>query len=119
VDLVGKRKHIRTVPVPNWVKETLDAWLTAAGIESGPLFRCVCRAGKTWGHGISEKTVWHVVKSRRRPRVWTFHGLRHAISDAPVRNFAMMPAASLSRSDSFSGTSQYKRRSATSAASSV
>src|ERR1700730_10940264 len=34
----------------------------AAGIESGPLFRCVCRAGKLWGHGISEKTVWHVVK---------------------------------------------------------
>jgi hypothetical protein len=48
--------------VPNWVKETLDAWLTAAGIESGPLFRCVCRAGKPWGQSISEKTVWHVVK---------------------------------------------------------
>ena len=49
VDLVGKGRHIRTVPVPNWVKETLDAWLTAAGIESGLLFRCVCRAGKTLG----------------------------------------------------------------------
>jgi hypothetical protein len=55
-------RHIRTVPVPNWVKETLDVWLTVAGIESGPLFRCVCRAGKLWGHGISDKTVWHVVK---------------------------------------------------------
>ena len=54
--------HIRTVPVPKWVKETLDAWLTAAGIESGPPFRCVCRAGKPSGNGISEKTVWHVVK---------------------------------------------------------
>ena len=43
VDLVGKGRHIRSVPVPNWVKETLDGWLTAAGIESGPLFRCVCR----------------------------------------------------------------------------
>ncbi|WP_433966299.1 tyrosine-type recombinase/integrase [Tunturiibacter gelidiferens] len=62
VDLVGKGRHIRTVPVPNWVKETLDAWLAAAGISNGPLFRCVCRAGKLWGHGISEKTVWHVVK---------------------------------------------------------
>jgi len=61
VDLVGKGRHIRTVPV-NWVKETLDAWLTAAGIEGGPLFRCVCRAGKAWGHWISEKTVLHVVK---------------------------------------------------------
>ena len=61
VDLVGKGRHIRTVPVPNWVKETLDAWLAATGIVSGPLFRCVCRAGKLWGHSISEKTVWHVV----------------------------------------------------------
>jgi integrase len=55
-------RHIRTVPVPTWVKQTLDAWLTAAGIASGPLFRCVCRADKLWGSGISEKTVWHVVK---------------------------------------------------------
>jgi integrase len=62
VDLVGKGRHIRTVPVPNWVKETLHAWLAAAGVSSGRLFRCVCRAGKLWGHGISEKTVWHVVK---------------------------------------------------------
>jgi integrase len=62
VDLVGKGRHIRTVPVPTWVKETLDAWLAAAGIESGPLFRCVCRADKLWGRGISEKTVWRVVK---------------------------------------------------------
>jgi len=62
VDLVGKGRHIRTVPVPAWVKDTLDAWLAAAGIESGPLFRCVCRADKVWGQGISEKTVWHVVK---------------------------------------------------------
>jgi integrase len=44
------------------VKEANDAWLTAAVIEGGPLFRCVCRAGKIWGHGISEKTVSHVVK---------------------------------------------------------
>ena len=62
VDLIGKGRHIRTVPVPSWVKETLDAWPTAAGIEKGPLFRCVCRAGKLWEDGISEKAVWHVIK---------------------------------------------------------
>jgi integrase len=53
---------MRTVPVPNWVKETLDFWLAAAGIESGPLFRFVYRADRLWGHGISEKAVWHFVK---------------------------------------------------------
>src|SRR5215471_460064 len=25
-------------------------------------FRCVCRAGKIWGNGMSERVVWHVVK---------------------------------------------------------
>ena len=44
VDLIGKGGHIRTVPVPDWVKQTLDDWLLAAGIVTGRVFRCVCRA---------------------------------------------------------------------------
>jgi site-specific recombinase XerD len=62
VDLVGKGSHIRTVPVPDWVKQTLDDWLVAAGIVMGRVFRCVCRAGTTWGDGMTERVVWHVVK---------------------------------------------------------
>jgi site-specific recombinase XerD len=62
VDLVGKGGHIRTVPVPNWVKQILDDWLSAAGIVTGRVFRRVCRAGKTWGDGMTERVVWHVVK---------------------------------------------------------
>ena len=62
VDLVGKGGRIRTVPVPEWVKTTIDLWIAAAGIEAGRLFRCVCRAGKHWGDGVTERVVWHVVK---------------------------------------------------------
>lgn len=62
VDLVGKGGHIRTVPVPEWVKQTLDDWVMAAGIVTGKVFRCVCRAGTTWGDGMTERVVWHVVK---------------------------------------------------------
>ena len=62
VDLAGKGGHIRTVPVPSWVKQSIDDWLSAAGITSGKLFRCVCRAGKTWGDLITDRVVWHVVK---------------------------------------------------------
>jgi hypothetical protein len=46
-DLVGKGGHIRTVPVPDWVKRAIDEWVTAAGIKDGKLFRCVCRAGNS------------------------------------------------------------------------
>ena len=62
IDLVGKTGHVRTVPVPDWVRRTINIWLTAAGIASGRLFRCVCRAGTAWGNGMTEKVVWHVVK---------------------------------------------------------
>jgi site-specific recombinase XerD len=62
VDLIGKAGHVRTVPVPDWVKQILDAWLKAAEIRKGKLFRCVCRKGTVWGTGVTEKVVWHVVK---------------------------------------------------------
>lgn len=65
-DLIGKGGHIRTVPMPEWVKAMIDLWVAAAGISTGRLFRCVCRAGKHWGDGVSERLVWHVVKQYAR-----------------------------------------------------
>lgn len=62
VDLVGKGGHIRTVPMPDWVKHTIDDWLAIAQIAHGKIFRCVCRKGTVWGTKITEKVVWHVVK---------------------------------------------------------
>jgi site-specific recombinase XerD len=62
VDLVGKGGHIRTVPVPEWVKATVDNWTTAAGLCEGQVFRRVCRAREHWGNGVTERLVWHLVK---------------------------------------------------------
>jgi hypothetical protein len=42
-ELVGKGKHIRTVPVPLWAKRAVDEWITAAGINGGAIFRRVSR----------------------------------------------------------------------------
>jgi site-specific recombinase XerC len=58
VDLVGKGSHVRTVPMPNWVKEAVDRWMTAAKIGAGRIFRAVSRHGTPWGKGISENVVW-------------------------------------------------------------
>jgi site-specific recombinase XerC len=33
VDLVGKGGHVRTVPVPDWVRTELEDWLAAAAID--------------------------------------------------------------------------------------
>jgi site-specific recombinase XerD len=62
VDLVGKGGHIRTVPMPDWVKQAIDQWLSVAEIAHGRIFRCVRRRGVVWGTKITEKVVWHVVK---------------------------------------------------------
>ncbi len=42
-DMVGKAAHIRTVPMPDWVKSAVDGWVTSAPITAGRLFRCVSR----------------------------------------------------------------------------
>jgi len=62
VDLVGKEGHVRTVPVPDWVRTELDDWLAAAAIDRGKLFRRVNRVGRVWGDGMTVKAVWHIVK---------------------------------------------------------
>lgn len=38
-DLIGKGGHIRTIPVPDWVKAGIDAWMAASGIANGILLR--------------------------------------------------------------------------------
>ena len=62
VDLVGKGGHVRTVPVPDWVRTELDEWIAAAAIDRGKLFRRVNKVGRTWGDGMTAKAVWHIVK---------------------------------------------------------
>jgi integrase len=39
VDLLGKGKRIRAVPIPPFVKVAIDAWTAAAGLSGGPLFQ--------------------------------------------------------------------------------
>jgi integrase len=63
VDLVGKGRRVRTVPIPQWVKQALDRWITAAGITDGKIFRAVSKRGRVWGKGISQNLVWCVVRN--------------------------------------------------------
>jgi integrase len=63
VDLIGKGGPIRTVPIPPWVKQPLDLWISAAGITGGRIFRAVGKRGKVWGSGICQNVVWYVVRS--------------------------------------------------------
>jgi integrase len=52
--------------VPMWVKQGINAWMTAAGVEDGRLLRRVTKAGKPQGDGLSDWAVWSVVEQAAR-----------------------------------------------------
>ena len=62
VDLVGKGGHVRTVPMPAWVKDAVDRWRQSAKVTACQIFRAVSRYGTPWGTGISENVIWYVVR---------------------------------------------------------
>ena len=43
VDLIGKHGRVRTIPMPTWTKNAIDAWSVIAGVMEGHLFRPVNR----------------------------------------------------------------------------
>ena len=66
VDLIGKRKRIRSVPIPGWAKSVIDLWITAAGIIDGRLFRAVDKAGRLTGDTLSAQAVYLIVTERAK-----------------------------------------------------
>lgn len=63
VDLVGKHGRVRTVPMPTWSKNAIDAWTLAANVSEGHLFRPINRGDQVLGDRLSEKVVWQMLKS--------------------------------------------------------
>jgi len=61
-DLRGKGGRIRTVAVPIWVKQGINAWMTEAKIEQGRLLRRVSKSGNVMGEELSDWAVWSVVE---------------------------------------------------------
>jgi integrase len=94
-DLIGKAKHVRTVPVPAWAKGAVDDWTMAAGINRGLIFRRVSRVVKVWGDGITPKAIWHVVKAAAKRA-----GIKNLLlmtCGAPVPAYVTWQVVNLSR----------------------
>ena len=52
--------------MPHWVKASLDAWTSEAGLTQGRAFRAINKAGRVWGAGMTAKVIWDVVKAAAR-----------------------------------------------------
>jgi integrase len=106
-DLIGKAKHVRTVPVPIWVKTAIDDWTTAAEISAGCLFRKVTNADRVSAEQLSAKAIWHIVK--RAAKRAGIDGLRRMIFGIRAPSSAIWLEESWSRSNFFSGTFQSRQ----------
>ncbi len=62
VDLVGKGGRLRTVPVPAWCKELVDAWLRNSGVSERRVFRRVLKKGARQDAGVTANVVGYAVK---------------------------------------------------------
>jgi integrase len=62
IDLRGKGGRIRTVAIPIWVKQGIDAWMAAAKIEKGRLLRPLSKSGKMVGDELGDWAIWSVVE---------------------------------------------------------
>lgn len=61
-DLRGKGGRVRTVAIPVWVKQGINAWIVAAKIEDGRLLRPLSKSGKLIGDELGAWAVWSVVE---------------------------------------------------------
>ena len=62
IDLVGKGGRVRTIAVPIWVKQGIDAWMTAAKVERGRLLLRLSKSGRILKNELSDWAVWSVVE---------------------------------------------------------
>ena len=114
-DLIGKGGHIRTVPIPLWVKKTVNSWTELGHITAGRVFRAINKAGRIWGDGMTPKVLWEVVKDTAARA--GIEKLALMIFGVPARVCVILPAGNWIRSSSSWGMCPYKRLNDISAAS--
>jgi site-specific recombinase XerD len=62
VDIVGKANHLRTIPIPSWVKLAIDEWTTSANIHSDLIFRAIHKGGYIKHESITPQAIRDIVK---------------------------------------------------------
>jgi hypothetical protein len=114
VDLIGKGRQLRTVPVPSWSKQLLDAWLRRSGVSEGRVFRRVSKVGKRQEAGVTANVIWYAVK--RCARQAGIANLTPTIFVARVPDSATIAPANSNRFGFCLGTPLSRQRSDTSGA---
>lgn len=82
VDLIGKRKRVRSVPIPHWTKAAVDEWTESANISAGKIFRSINKGGNLSGPDLTPQAVADVVKEYADQLGWELaaHDLRRTFA---------------------------------------
>lgn len=79
VDLVGKGRRVRTVPIAPWIAKALVDWLELAGITEGKVFRRLSKAGRIIGDGLTPQAIM-LIAAEYTPAGVTPHDLRRTFA---------------------------------------
>ena len=115
VDLVGKRSKTRSVPMPCWAKYAVDAYMVAAALTSGVLFRSLRRGDNLQATGMTSQAIFDVVRAyaaqlgvdvRPHDLRRTYAKLAHK-GDAPVEQIQLsLGHSSLQTTERYIGVQQ-------------
>jgi integrase len=61
VDIIGKGNHVRSVPIPSWVKLAIDEWQSLASI-SGRVFQAIHKGGHITRDAMTPQAIRDVIK---------------------------------------------------------
>ena len=94
IDLVGKKGHVRTVPMPSWTKAAIESWTAAAGITGGPVFRGVNKGDVVTGDRLSTQGILRAVG--RYAEAIAPHDLRRTFAKLAFKGGAKLDQIQLS-----------------------
>ena len=100
VDLMGKGRRVRSVPMPGWAKAAVDRWTHRAGIAEGRVLRPVNKGGRVAGDGLTAQAIFEIVQ--RYSRALVLH-VAPTTSAAPSPNWPTAVRRRSTRSSSRSG----------------
>jgi site-specific recombinase XerD len=61
VDLIGKRNSLRSIPMPDWCKASIDQWAECATISQGCVFRRIRRGDHLASDCMTAQAIYDVV----------------------------------------------------------
>jgi site-specific recombinase XerD len=62
IDMTGKGRRVRSVPMPSWAKAAIDQWIGAGGFTTGRIFRPVNKGDRLCGDCMTAQSIFEVVR---------------------------------------------------------